>query len=71
MRGGHSIDTVPPDTLEVLAGARDDQRANDLRRLLLRCNLITFDPVADFEAAAKIYRRCRSVGITPRGISTA
>ena len=57
-----------PVLMEVLAGARNDQRANDLRRLLLRCELLTFDAAADFEAAATIYRRCRGVGVTPRGI---
>jgi hypothetical protein len=27
-----------------------------------------FDPAADFEGAARIYRRCRQAGITPRGL---
>ena len=57
-----------PILMEVLAGARNDQREVDLRRLLLRCELLAFDAAADFEAAAKIYRRCRSAGVTPRGI---
>ena len=57
-----------PVLMEVLAGACNDQRAVDLRRLLLRCELLVFDTAADFEAAAKIYRQCRSVGVTPRGI---
>ena len=57
-----------PILMEVLAGARNDQREVDLRRLLLRCELLAFDAAADFEAAAKIYRRCRNVGVTPRGI---
>jgi predicted nucleic acid-binding protein len=57
-----------PVLMEVLAGARDDQREVDLRRLLLRCEVLPFDAAADFEAAATIYRRCRSVGVTPRGI---
>ncbi len=57
-----------PVLMEVLAGARNDQREVDLRRLLLRCELLAFDVAADFEAAAKIYRHCRNVGVTPRGI---
>ncbi len=57
-----------PVLMEVLAGARSDQRAAQLRRLLLRCTLLRFDAVADFEAAAGIYRRCRRVGVTPRGM---
>ena len=31
-------------------------------------DLLAFDPVADFDAAARIYRRCRTAGITPRGM---
>jgi len=57
-----------PVLMEVLAGARTDQRADDLRRLLLRCELHRVDPASDFDAAARIYRRCRRVGITPRGL---
>lgn len=57
-----------PVLMEVLAGARTDQREDDLRRLLLRCELHRVDPASDFDAAARIYRRCRRVGITPRGL---
>ena len=54
--------------MEVLAGARSEERASDLRRLLLRFDLLGFDPAADFDAAARIYRTCRRAGVTPRGI---
>lgn len=57
-----------PVLMEVLAGARDDRRAADLRRSLLRCQLLTIDPAADFDAAARVYRRCRRVGVTPRSL---
>jgi predicted nucleic acid-binding protein len=57
-----------PVVMEVLAGARADGRADDLRRLLLRFGLLRFDAVVDFEAAARIYRACRGVGVTPRGL---
>lgn len=57
-----------PVMMEVLAGARSDARASDLRRLLLRFPLAPFDAVTDFDAAARIYRRCRTAGITPRGM---
>lgn len=57
-----------PVVMEVLAGARSDARERDLRRLLLRFGFVTFDAVADFDAAARIYRRCRRVGVTPRGM---
>ena len=54
--------------MEVLAGARSDQRESDLRRLLLRFELLPFEVVADFDGAAHIYRRCRRAGVTPRGM---
>ena len=57
-----------PVLMEVLAGARSDVREADLRRLLLRCELAAFDAVSDFDAAARIYRRCRHAGVTPRGM---
>ncbi len=60
--------TTEPVMMEVLAGAKDDRRAESLRRLLLRFALLPFDPVADFEAAATIYRACRKAGVTPRGM---
>ncbi len=45
-----------------------DQRELDLRRLLLRFSLLGSDAAADFDAAARIYRRCRSAGFSPRGM---
>ena len=54
--------------MEVVAGARNDQREADLRRLLGRCHLLSLDAVADFDAASRIYRQCRRVGVTPRGL---
>jgi predicted nucleic acid-binding protein len=62
------IAVTEPVIVEVLAGARDDRRAADLRRLLLRFELLAFDTLVDFDAAAHIYRRCRAAGITPRGM---
>jgi predicted nucleic acid-binding protein len=57
-----------PVIMEVVAGARIAERETDLRRLLLRCALLRFDAAVDFDAAAMIYRRCRTAGITPRGM---
>ena len=62
------VAVTQPVVMEVLAGARDDRREADLRRLLLRCKLLSFDAVADFEGAVRIYRRCRAAGVTPRGM---
>lgn len=57
-----------PVLMEVTAGARTAARAEDLRRLMLRGGLLPFDAASDFDAAARIYRRCRQAGITPRGM---
>ncbi len=65
---GHVLAFTEPVLMEVMAGARDDQRESDLRRLLLRFALLVFEPATDFDAAARIYRRCRQAGITPRGM---
>jgi predicted nucleic acid-binding protein len=54
--------------MEVVAGACNAQREHDLRRLLSRFTLLRFDAAADFDAAARIYRRCRGAGFTPRGM---
>ena len=62
------IAVTEPVILEVIAGARNPQRESDLRRLLLRFALLRFDAAVDFDAAARIYRVCRSRGITPRGM---
>ena len=57
-----------PVMMEVLAGARDDTREQDLGRLLLRMGWLSFDATTDFDAATRIYRRCRRSGVTPRGM---
>jgi predicted nucleic acid-binding protein len=62
------VAVTEPVVMEVLAGARDERRESDLRRLLMRFELLRFDPVADFDAATRIYRRCRAAGVTPRGM---
>lgn len=65
---GKDLAVTEPVVMEVLAGARNEAREADLRRLLLRFELARFEPVTDFDAAARIYRRCRRAGITPRGM---
>lgn len=57
-----------PIVLDVLAGARNNQQEDDLRRLLKRFELLRFDPAGDFDGAVRTYRRCRHAGITPRGM---
>jgi predicted nucleic acid-binding protein len=63
-----SLAVTEPVVMEVLAGARSDKRETDLRRLLSRFHLLRFDAAADFHAAARVYRRCRRAGVTPRGL---
>jgi hypothetical protein len=62
------VAVTEPIIMEVLAGARSDEREADLRRLLLRFDLHHFDAAADFDGAVRIYRRCRAAGITPGGM---
>ncbi|MFL5796731.1 MAG: PIN domain nuclease [Actinomycetota bacterium] len=63
-----SVAVTDPVVMEVLAGAKTDEREADLRRLLLRFEVLPFDPVADFDGAVRTYRTCRRAGITPRGM---
>ena len=62
------IAVTQPVIMEVVAGARSRPRANELKRLLARCELLPFDAAVDFDAAARIYLSCRAAGITPRGM---
>ena len=57
-----------PVVTEVVVGARTHGDEATLRRLLGRCTLLPFDAAADFDAAARIYRLCRRVGVAPRGL---
>jgi predicted nucleic acid-binding protein len=52
--------------LEVLAGARDERHARDLRRLLDRCSFVPLEEPSDWELAAALYRACRRTGTTVR-----
>ncbi len=65
---GGCVAVTEPIIMEVLAGARDERREADLRRLLGRFELLRFDAVTDFDGAVRIYRRCRAAGVTPRGM---
>lgn len=65
---GGALSVTEPVMMEVLAGARDEEKEYDLRRLLLRFELLRFDAAADFDGAVRIHSRCRGAGITPRGM---
>jgi predicted nucleic acid-binding protein len=60
--------TTEPVIAEVASGARTDQREHQLRRLLASAALVPFDATQDFDGAVGVYRRCRAVGVTPRGL---
>jgi predicted nucleic acid-binding protein len=62
------VATTDPVIMEVAAGAKDASRETELRRLLSRFVLLPFDTPTDFDAAVRIYRTCRSRGVTPRGL---
>lgn len=64
--GGLAV--TEPVVAEVCAGATTDRRELDLRGLLARCSSLPFDPAIDFDGAVSIYRACRKVGTTPRGL---
>ena len=51
--------------MEILAGARDEQHLQQLRRLLARAAVLPTGPV-HYEEAAAIFRRCRQHGETVR-----
>ncbi len=54
-----------PIRMEILTGARDEQHLRDLRGLLARAQVIAV-LAEDFDAAATLYRTCRSRGDTVR-----
>jgi predicted nucleic acid-binding protein len=55
--------------MEVLAGGRDEARADRLARLLLRYEFLPVDGLADYEAAARLFRSCRTGGATIRTLN--
>jgi predicted nucleic acid-binding protein len=66
---GEPLATTEVVVMEVLAGARDEAHLRALRRLLLRCELLPLNGLADYEAAADLYRTCRGSGETIRALT--
>ncbi len=62
----HTTDVV---VMEILAGARDDDHHQKLRRLLARCEYLPVEGLASYEAAAGLYRACRQTGGTVRALT--
>jgi predicted nucleic acid-binding protein len=55
--------------MEILAGARDDDDRDRLRRLLYGCTFLSVDGPSDYEYAAELYRLCGRHGETPRKLT--
>src|SRR5581483_475242 len=66
LEAGEPLATMGLILLEILAGARDERQANDLRRLLARCRFLPVEEPSDHEFAAGVYRACRRAGTTIR-----
>lgn len=66
---GARLSTTDVVLMEVVAGARDERRAETLRRFLLGFHYSPLHGLQDFEAAAMLYRDCRRRGFTPRALN--
>jgi predicted nucleic acid-binding protein len=55
--------------MELLAGETTPDGVARLRRLLGRFEVLPIEGLADFEAAAELYRRCRAAGETVRKLT--
>ena len=62
----HTTDVV---VMEVLAGARDDDHYEALRRLLALCDYVPVEGLADYETGARLYRECRQAGESVRALT--
>lgn len=66
---GETVSTTDVVVMEILAGARDPDHVDRLRRMLARCELVPVDGLGDYEEAASLYRRCRRAGATVRALT--
>jgi predicted nucleic acid-binding protein len=65
---GSGLATTEPVAMEVLAGARDDDEHERLRRLLARTELLPVEGFEDYNAAALIQGQCRRAEAPARSI---
>ena len=65
---GSLLATTDPVVMEILAGARDETHATQLKRLL---HALHYRPALgeDYEEAARIHRTCRAAGVTVRSLT--
>jgi predicted nucleic acid-binding protein len=66
---GDQLVTTEVVAMELLAGATGQEEPARLRRLLGRFQLLPVEGLADYEAAADLYRRCRAGGETVRKLT--
>ena len=69
LKGDATMHTTDVVVMEILAGARDDEHHHRLRRLLVRCDYVPVEGLADYEAAAGLYGACRRAGETVRALT--
>lgn len=55
--------------MELLAGARSQTEQRELRERLVSLPLLRLEGLDAYEAAAALYRACRSAGETPRQLA--
>jgi predicted nucleic acid-binding protein len=67
--GEGELATTEVVVMELLAGATTTERVTQLRRLLGRFDVLAIQGLADYEAAAELYRRCRARGETVRKLT--
>ena len=62
------VTLIEPVKAELLVGARSNAERSELRRLLDGIDVTLIHPRDDFDAAVDIHLRCRTAGVTPRGL---
>ncbi len=69
LEGGEKLVATDVVLMELLAGARDDDDRDRLRRLVFGREFLAVEGPGDYEQAAELYRLCRRAGETPRKLS--
>ena len=63
-----AVALLEPVKAELLVGARTNVELRELRRLIDGLDIELIHPRDDFDRAVEIHLRCRTVGVTPRGL---
>ena len=63
-----AVALIEPVKAELLVGARTNVELRELRRLIDGLDIELIHPRDDFDRAVEIHLRCRTVGVTPRGL---